>query len=225
MSRHGGKHALKFLAAGGLGETIGCIEFYLRPKEGPVRSKGTSYMDREHYHHHHHHATGLQFCSTCGGRLARQRVKAHEPERLVCTACGFIVFEDPKVTTGTIPLLDDKIVLLKRGIEPSYGRWSFPGGFMDRGERVEDAAVRETWEEANIKVDITRLLNVYSYPGHPVVVIVYLAEVVGGELQAMDETLEARLFAPPDIPWDELAFPSTRESLQDCLGIMGAAGR
>jgi ADP-ribose pyrophosphatase YjhB (NUDIX family) len=90
---------------------------------------------------------------------------------------------------------------------------------MDRGEQVEQAAMRETLEEANLEVEIERLLNVYSYPGQPTVIIVYLVKIVGGQLKAMDETLEAATFAPAEIPWSELAFDSTKEALLDYLAL------
>ena len=175
--------------------------------------------------HHHHHEPGFRFCPKCGGALGRQRLKVSEPERLVCAACAFIFYDDPKVAACTIPLVDGKIVLLKRGIEPSYGKWVFPGGFLDRGERVEEAAIRETWEEVNLKVEVTQLLNVYSYPGYPVVVIVYLAAVVGGQLQAMDEALEVGAFTPAEVPWEELAFPSTRDALTDYFALINEPTR
>ncbi len=178
-------------------------------------------------HDHHHHGSEFRFCPKCGGTLTRRRLKAAEPARRVCESCAFIFYDDPKVAACTIPVLDDKIVLLKRGIEPSYGKWVFPGGFLDLGERVEEAAIRETWEEVNLQVEVTRLLNVYSYPGYSVIVVVYLARVIGGQLQAMDETLEVRTFAPAEVPWEELAFPSTRDALTEYLALTGAdvAGR
>ena len=89
----------------------------------------------------------------------------------------------------------------------------FPGGFVDRGEAVQDAAVRETREEARLEVRLVSLLNVYSYSGSPVILVVYAAEVIGGALEAGDECLDVRLFAPGEIPWQELAFPSTREAV------------
>lgn len=173
-------------------------------------------------HHHSHHGLELRFCPKCGGTLTRRRLKTTEPARRVCEACTFIFYDDPKVAACTIPILDNKIVLLKRAIEPSYGKWVFPGGFLDQGERVEDAAIRETWEEVNLKVEVMRLLNVYSYPGYPVIVIVYLARVIGGQLQAMDETLEVRTFASSEVPWDELAFPSTRDALTEYVALVDA---
>ncbi|MGH7232244.1 MAG: NUDIX domain-containing protein, partial [Nitrospiraceae bacterium] len=157
------------------------------------------------------------FCPKCGGGLTGRRIKAAEPERLVCRTCGFVFFMDPKVAVGTIISLEGRVLLLRRGIEPAYGKWVFPGGFVDRGERVEDAAIRETREESQIDVRISRLLNIYSYPNHPVIIIVYVGEVVGGRPCAGDETLEALTFTPGEIPWDDLAFPSTAEALREYL--------
>lgn len=136
----------------------------------------------------------------------------------MCRGCGFVFYLDSKVAAGTIPVLDGKVVLLKRAIEPGYGKWVFPGGLVDRGETVEAAAVRETKEEVNLNVRPLDLLGVYSYPGRPVIVVVYRAEVIGGELRPGDEALEARVFDNQEIPWDELAFPSTRDALRDLLG-------
>ena len=167
--------------------------------------------------HQHQHAPEFRFCPRCGGGLSGQREKCQRPVHFVCEACSFVIYADPKVSACAIPRLDGRIVLLRRGIEPAYGKWVFPGGFVDRGERVEDAAIRETKEEVNLDVRVRRLLNVYSYPDHPVVVIVYVADVIGGELGARDETLEARTFLPQEIPWPDLAFPSTRDALSDYL--------
>jgi len=157
------------------------------------------------------------FCPKCGGSLDRRSVKTSEPPRLVCQSCRFVFFLDPKVAVGTIIRHDGRLVLLKRGIEPAYGKWVFPGGFVDRGERVEDAAVRETKEESHLDIRLTGLLNIYSYSGHPVIIIVFTAEVVGGALAAGDETLDAGLFTPADIPWTALAFPSTAQALREYL--------
>lgn len=159
------------------------------------------------------------FCPRCGGELALRTIKAGEPDRLVCQRCGFIFYLDPKVAVGTI-IADERshIVLVKRAIEPGYGKWVFPGGYVDRGEDVKSAAVREAREEAGIDVRLERLINVYSYPGRAPVIIVYAATLIGGCLACDDEGLEARLFAPEEIPWDELAFRSTYEALREYLG-------
>jgi ADP-ribose pyrophosphatase YjhB (NUDIX family) len=109
------------------------------------------------------------------------------------------------------------IVLVRRAIAPSYGKWVFPGGFVDKGERVEEAAIRETREEVNLEVAIDRLLNVYSYEDSAVVIIAYAARVIGGELQARDESLEAKAFTPAEIPWGELAFRSTQDAIREYI--------
>ena len=157
------------------------------------------------------------FCPKCGAALERRSIKAGEPDRLVCPGCGFIFYIGPKVAVGTIISTDDGIVLVRRGIEPAYGKWVFPGGLVDRGERVEDAAIRETREEACLDVRLTGLLNVYSYTEYPVIIVVYTAEMIGGRLAAGDETLEARCYQSAAIPWPELAFSSTAEALRDFL--------
>lgn len=156
----------------------------------------------------------FRFCPKCGAGLVSKRLKDHEPERLVCQACEFVLFHDPKLAAGTLFELDSKLVLLRRAIEPGYGKWVFPGGFVDRGETVEAAAIREAREESSVDVSIRELIDVYSYSGSPVVVIVYAAHIIGGELTAADETLEAKTFDQADIPWDELAFPSTHDALK-----------
>jgi 8-oxo-dGTP diphosphatase len=156
-----------------------------------------------------------EFCPKCGGRLELKLIKEGEPERLVCSSCQFIFFLDPKVAAGTIFRLDDKIVLARRAIDPGYGKWVFPGGFVDRGETVEDAARREAHEEVGVDVELRDLVGIYSYSGKPIVVIVFSADWRSGELRAADECLEVDTFAPDDIPWDELAFSSIRDALQD----------
>jgi ADP-ribose pyrophosphatase YjhB (NUDIX family) len=158
-----------------------------------------------------------QYCPKCGGKLELRQVKRGEPERLVCTACLFIFFLDPKVAAGVIFKLDDKIVLARRAIDPGYGMWVFPGGFIDPGETVEEAAIREAREEVNAEVELQGLVGVYSYSGVPIVVIVHAGKLVGGELRAADECLEVRSFASDDIPWEDLAFSSVRDALRDYL--------
>jgi ADP-ribose pyrophosphatase YjhB (NUDIX family) len=154
----------------------------------------------------------------CGADLELRSVKPSEPDRLVCVQCGFIFYQDPKVAVATIIRDDsDRIVLVKRAIEPGYGKWVCPGGFVDRGEEVLAAAIREAREEAGVHIRIDRLLNVYSYPGVAPVIIVYVATMTGGTLVCDDECLEVRLFDPGDIPWDDLAFSSTKQALKEFL--------
>ena len=156
------------------------------------------------------------FCPTCAGPLEHRLLKPGEPERLVCTNCGQIIFMDPKVAVGTIIRApDERLVLVRRAIEPGYGLWVFPGGYVDRGEQILDAALREAREESGLDIRIDRLVNIYSYPGTAPIIIVYAATMLGGELCTDDECLEARLFSADEIPWDALAFRSTIDALRD----------
>lgn len=165
-----------------------------------------------------------RFCPACGGSLAARLLKAGEPERLVCGACGFVFYMDPKVAVGTIiRTADNRLVLVRRAIEPGYGLWVFPGGYVDRGEEITTAALREAREECGLDVRLDRLVNVYSYKGGAPIIIVYSATMIGGELCNDDECLEARLFRPEEIPWAALAFRSTGEALREYLQGIGTA--
>jgi 8-oxo-dGTP diphosphatase len=175
-------------------------------------------MTSEHHQHHHGHIE-FRYCPRCGGGLERRTVKPMEPKRLVCQACSFIFYQDPKVVAGTVFTLDGGIVLLKRGVEPAMGKWVFPSGYVDRGESVQDAAIRETKEESNLNVKLGSLLNVYSYRRSPNVIVVYTAEVIDGALTAADESVEAQTFRPAEIPWNDLAFESTKDALHDYIKL------
>lgn len=157
----------------------------------------------------------------CGERLATSVPAGDTRERLVCKVCRFVHYLNPRPVAGTIPVRDDgHVLLVRRAIEPRTGAWVFPGGFMDVGESAEDAAVRETLEEANLAVQNLSLLGVYTRTGPGVVVIVYEAEAVG-EASAGHETTEVAWFAPGAIPWEELAFDSTAAALRDLLTRRG----
>jgi 8-oxo-dGTP diphosphatase len=159
-----------------------------------------------------------KFCPACGGPLERRILKKGEPQRLVCARCGFVFYLDPKVAVGTIIRTDTSgIVLVRRAIEPGYGLWVFPGGYVDRGEEITAAAMREAKEEAGLDIRLEGMVNVYSYPGRPLIIVVYAASIVGGELCTDDECLEARVFAKDEIPWPALAFRSTHEALEEYL--------
>jgi len=159
-----------------------------------------------------------RFCPECGGNLQSKLLKAGDPERLVCDRCGFVFYLDPKLAVGTI-IRDDhgRVVLVRRAIEPGYGKWVFPGGYVDRGEELHSAAIREAREEAGLDVRLDGLVDIYSYTGAVPVIVVYAATMVGGCLGCDEEGLEARFFEASEIPWDELAFRSTREALRKYL--------
>jgi len=168
--------------------------------------------------HPHDDAHTYRFCPRCGGAFERKVLKAGEPERLVCTKCSYIFYLDPKIAVGTIILTSsDRIVLVRRAIEPGYGRWVFPGGYVDRGEVLIAAAMREAREECGLSVRIDGLVNLYSYPGRAPVIVVYAATAIGGTLAADDECLEIGEFDRSSIPWNDLAFRSTHDGLRDYL--------
>ena len=166
----------------------------------------------------HYHDSAYRFCPVCGGRLETKLVKHGDPARPVCAACGHIIYLDPKVAVGTIIKNSDRrIALVRRAIDPGYGKWVFPGGYVDRGEELLVAAVREAREEANLEIRVDGLVNLYSYAGRTPIIIVYAATLVGGELRADDESLDAAWYETSSPPWDELAFRSTHEALRDYL--------
>ena len=165
----------------------------------------------------HFLADTYKFCPQCGGPLERRLLKAGEPERLVCRACGFVFYIDPKLAVIALVPLNGGLVMVRRGIDPGYGLWVVPGGFVDVGELVEEAVVREILEETHLSVRVERLLNIYSFRDSPTVVVAYITQYLAGELAAGDETLEARVFTPESIPWNEIPFRSTRAALTEYL--------
>jgi 8-oxo-dGTP diphosphatase len=168
--------------------------------------------------HPHDDSHAYRFCPRCGGALERRLLKASEPERPVCTRCGFVFYLDPKIAVGTIiRSASGRIVLVRRAIEPGYGKWVFPGGYVDRGEPLTSAAIREAREECGLDVRLDGLVNIYSYPGRAPVIVVYAATAVAGALCVDDECLEAVEVEESAIPWKDLAFRSTQEGLRDYL--------
>jgi ADP-ribose pyrophosphatase YjhB (NUDIX family) len=135
----------------------------------------------------------------------------------VCGSCGFVFYLGPKLVAGTIVELDGGIVLIRRAIEPGYGKWTFPGGFVERGEAAEAAAARETLEEIGLRVEPTGIVGLYTYEGQVPAIVVFAAEATGGEPEPLDETLDVRAFPRDGLPWAEMAFPSTEHALKDYL--------
>ncbi len=168
--------------------------------------------------HAHDESNAFRFCPRCGGALERRLLKANEPERLVCGRCAFVFYLDPKIAVGTIiTTARDRLVLVRRAIDPGYGKWVFPGGYVDRGEPLTTAAIRDAREECGLGVRIDSLVNIYSYPGRAPVIVVYAGTAVDGTLAADEESLEAAEFDRASIPWTDLAFRSTGDGLRDYL--------
>jgi ADP-ribose pyrophosphatase YjhB (NUDIX family) len=159
-----------------------------------------------------------RFCPLCGAGLVRQGVPPEGKLERVCPACGFVYYLNHKLVAGTIPAADGRILLTRRAIPPARGKWTFPGGYVDWGETIEAAALRETYEETGLTVALGALVGVYSFPGAPVVIVVYRAQVSGGRLRPCHENDRLEWVGPAEIPWDELAFPSTRAAIRDFLG-------
>lgn len=161
----------------------------------------------------------------CGQRLSSAIPEGDTKRRLVCIDCGFVHYINPRPVAGTLPIdSEGRVLLVRRAIEPRVGYWVFPGGFMDIGESAEDAAIRETREEACLDVDDLRLLGVYTRVEPGVVVVVYEARALGPGA-AGEESLEARWFAPHEIPWDEIAFDSTEAALRDWVARSEVRGQ
>jgi ADP-ribose pyrophosphatase YjhB (NUDIX family) len=154
------------------------------------------------------------YCSNCGTRLVERTPEGDNRMRYVCDACDTIHYQNPKIVAGCIPTLGNRLLLCKRAIEPRYGLWTLPAGFMENGESTEQAAVRETLEEACASVDNLQLYGVFSIPHISQVYMMFRAELVQEGYKPGRESLDVRLFEQHDIPWDKLAFPVVRVTLE-----------
>lgn len=165
------------------------------------------------------------FCTQCGLRLAEKPIGPAAKPVPWCPACGTIHWIDPKVAAGCLIVRDGRVLLVKRGIEPGYGTWVFPGGHVDRGETVEEAALRETREECGALAEIEELIGLYSYPGRPIVVAVFRARLAPGSPEpfADDETLEVGWFTPDEVATLAIGFRSSADSLSRLFGRPYAA--
>ncbi|MBI3929912.1 MAG: NUDIX hydrolase [Armatimonadetes bacterium] len=162
---------------------------------------------------HHPDQETYRFCPACAGALQVAYLEGRD--RLVCGTCGRVHYLDPKVAAACIPILPNgEVVLVRRAIAP-VGTWTYPGGYVDRGEAPREAAARETAEEAGLTVQVGELLGLYQSPGSIVLVLVYRAAVLDYRPCPGPECQEVQSFRPDQIPWDELAFPSTRMALTD----------
>jgi len=159
-----------------------------------------------------------KYCPYCATPLERR--ERFGQVRPVCPTCGFVYFQDPKVAVIGFVVRDERLLLIRRAVDPAKGKWALPGGYMDAGEMPDRALKREMWEEVGLDIDVERLLEIYPMAGPGVdargIVLAYAAvptnHVDGRPLEAHDDVSEAGWFAPDEVP-DELAFESTRALL------------
>jgi len=160
----------------------------------------------------------MKFCSTCGASVSLRIPEGDTRERFVCTSCQTIHYQNPRIVAGSIPEWGDQILLCRRAIEPRYGLWTLPAGFMENGETTEQAALRETWEEAGARVEIINLYSIFSIPHINQVYMLFRGNLVEGIYHPGDESLECQLFDAQTLPWDRLAFPVVKETLKRYFG-------
>jgi ADP-ribose pyrophosphatase YjhB (NUDIX family) len=166
-----------------------------------------------------------RFCPACGRPVSLRTLEADHRPRLVCEE-GHVTWRNPRVVVGTLPVDAGRVYLARRAIEPALGRWGNPSGFLEIGESVQEGARRETEEETELRVEVGRLIGVYSRPHAGIVTIAFEASVVGGRSEPAAETSEVRAFAPDEIPWDEIAFSTAESALRDwVVGLPGHGPR
>lgn len=150
----------------------------------------------------------MNFCSHCGAPVALRIPEGDALPRYVCDRCGSIHYQNPKLVIGALPAWEDKVLLCRRAIEPRAGCWTLPAGFMENAETTSQAAVRETLEEANARIEVGELFSLINVPHINQVHLVYRARLLDLDFSAGLETLDVRLFELSAIPWDEIAFRS-----------------
>ncbi len=158
----------------------------------------------------------MNYCSNCGSaRLVHQIPAGDNLPRFVCEDCHTIYYQNPKIVVGCLPEWEDKILLCKRAIEPRYGLWTLPAGFMENNETLEQGATRETWEEAQARLEHLSLYTVCSLPHISQVYMIFRAKLRDLNYAPGVESLEVRLFSQDEIPWNQLAFPVIYRTLTD----------
>ena len=163
-------------------------------------------------------ADTLRHCSRCGDLLDLRLVEGEERERLVCPSCHFISYANPRLVVTTLPITEKgEVILLRRGIEPGYGAWAQPGGFLEIDETAEQGAARETMEETGLLVETTRIVGLYTRPPAAVVVVCYEASITGGDIRTGPEAIEIEAFAAQKIPWSGIAFRTSTWALRDWI--------
>lgn len=157
----------------------------------------------------------IKHCKSCGQAVVyRVPDDGDTKPRAVCPACHTIHYENPLNVVGTIPVWGDQVLLCKRAIEPRYGKWTLPAGFMELNETVAEGAARETLEEAGAQFEMGNFFSLVNIPRVGQVHLFYHAKLLSDQFDPGFETLQARLFSEADIPWDEIAFKTVSETLK-----------
>lgn len=155
----------------------------------------------------------MNFCCHCGDRVSLKVPAGDSLPRFVCDACTMIHYQNPKLVVGCIPEWEDRILLCRRAIEPRRGFWTVPAGFMENGETTMQGAARETLEEANARVDLIQLYALYNIPHISQVYVLFRARLLDLDFSAGEESLEVRLFTEAEVPWEDIAFATVRNTL------------
>jgi len=158
-------------------------------------------------------AEAINFCSRCGAPVSLFVPAGDDRPRHVCNACGVVHYQNPKVVAGCLAAWGDEVLLCRRAIQPRFGLWTLPAGFMENGETTSEAAAREALEEANARVEILELFTLYDLPHIDQVYCLFRGRLLDLGFSPGAESLEVRLFREADIPWDGLAFPSITSAL------------
>lgn len=156
----------------------------------------------------------MNFCGNCGQKTTTKIPLGDQQLRQVCSACGNIHYVNPKVICGALVVWENKVLLCRRAIEPRYGLWTLPAGYMEMFETMEQGSARETREEAEAEIEIEQLYCMYNIPRIGQIYVLFKAQLLNGQFGAGEETIESRLFSEDEIPWSELAFPSVERTLQ-----------
>lgn len=156
----------------------------------------------------------MKFCSNCGEGVSLLVPEGDNRPRHVCGSCSTIHYQNPRIITGTLPVHGSKVLLCKRAIEPRYGLWTLPAGFMENGETTEQGASRETWEEARANIELSGLYTLFNLPQINQVYFFYRGQLTDLAFGPGPESLEVELFEEHQIPWNELAFPVVTRTLQ-----------
>ncbi|MCX8115126.1 MAG: NUDIX hydrolase [Burkholderiaceae bacterium] len=155
-----------------------------------------------------------RFCSVCGHAVVRRVPQGDNRERDCCDHCGTIHYVNPRPVVGTIPVWQDRILLCKRAIEPRYGKWTLPAGFMEIGETTAEGALRETAEEAGARIELGPVYTMIDVPYVEQVHIFFRAQLLDLAFAPGAESLEVRLFTEREIPWSEIAFRTVAMTLR-----------